>query len=379
MIYLKLFEEFQQLLEIKLDSHWLDRTDQKGQLSRIVRRTSFNLAGWRIVNFIDENRTTFSPTDFLSAVKIDQKDFDKILTEALFRMTRSAKLKNWEPTNSKLENLLRLGKIAVWNGTKKLYVVLAGGNEKGGEFNAGDVLWGVCRIIGNQPNIGKTIKYYPDTEEGNNEAYEDSRKSAGMTKAEYNNDWGISEPYGKKFEIIIDLTDDDFVNILTKIKDQIDGKKITFGPVDKQKKEKEDPFYLSPEFKRITVVKDIELVIEDTFGKKRMYKILDSPKNSEELYKTWEDDKLHGTNNLKKSSVDVKAIEVQELVGPHGVRVSTIGKEKFITLYPGDTVYVKKIKKGEPIDPKVPYTLKWITSEPSILRKGSVQIALDIK
>ena len=51
---------------------------------------------------------------------------------------------------------------------------------------------------------------------------------------------------------------------------------------------------------------------------------------------------------------------------------------KTITLNPEDQVYIKRAKKGSPLDPDQIYRFKFVTSEPKILQKGSAQIALDI-
>ena len=98
------------------------------------------------------------------------------------------------------------------------------------------------------------------------------------------------------------------------------------------------------------------------------------------------EDKKNKTDLLKSQPLIFVGVPVEEVVRFIGnkpinniqVIGSSIGRK--VTLNPGDFVYIRKQVRssyGGVDDPNVRYQFKFVTSEPSILKRGSAQIALE--
>lgn len=233
MKHLQLFESFiDQLNEIRMDNHWLERTSLPGQtnssMSRIVPRSSEFPFGYRVVNFIDNKGEEISSSRFFSKVILDPKILFSLLTKSLYSLTRSKRLRDWNPSNEKAFQMMRLGKICFFNGENKFYPIISGGKGSSaeGEYDSGEVVWGFAK----EGDLGITIKYYPDTSLGTDNMYKSSRIDSKLSDLQFYKNSEIVYPYGNNFELIIDLTDPDLESIERKINNQVEGLPIELGP-----------------------------------------------------------------------------------------------------------------------------------------------------
>jgi hypothetical protein len=383
--YLHLFESFiSNLYEIRLThAHYQERTSTIDIASRIVPRSIEYPAGWRIIKYVTDTNREIG--EFKPAIKVPEDLLAKYITAALGALTSNQRLKDWKNPKNPLIDQLNLGRIAIWDGESKFYPYLSGGEdpkldrEFPGEFRGGDVIW-----LSADQDLAKTIKYYPNTREGEDSMWNAARLVSGFNKNEFKEASDISFPYGKDFEVIIDLTDDDTNNVIKKIKDKVLGKEIVLGRVRKEDIIIQGPEYLSPDYKRITIVKGLILGIKKAGETTtNIFEIAEDPKNALDLYEVWKEDRENGTSKLRTEPVICSAYKTKQIDKYMGVnKMTTYSRTSSfadkIKISKGDIIFVKKIPKGDQMEPDTPYSFKWVTSEQAILAKGKVQIAIDL-
>ena len=396
MRHLLLFESFiDSLDEMIYSDHWKERTayprEENSHLSRILPYSSnFNRYGFKIDSFIDDNRNSFPLRESLQKLDISEEQANNYITRALRNLTRSSKLEKWDPTNLPYL-MLRLGRIVFYKDEDtKLYPLIKGGDGKGGFYDSGDCVWGLAGYNKNNIVEGITVKYYPDTEEGETMMKMTSEYSTKLKSADFYRNSKIEYPYGKNFVITVDLTDDKVPSIEGKMRDQVEGREWKLGGGPKIDLERfKDPDYLTPEFRRTQIYKGLILTIHDKeTGKDRTYEVDSDPLNSDEIYNSYLADKENGTRSLKSMPIRFRAYSMDSYIKydrltnakyPVYQRKSSISTQ--VSIKPGDLIYIRKsMKKSSSleIDPNQLYEFRFITSEPKILQRGSAQIALDL-
>lgn len=387
MKHILIFESFLELNEINYTGHWKERTSLSNfAQSRAVPYSVNSMYGYRLLGFFDQSGNYLNFKDGRDLLNISEKDLDNYVSKSINAVTNSRKLEKYYSDSNKSYLLLDLGRICFDNGENKLYPVIKSGRgfETPGFYDKGDRIWGYV----NDFSEGVTIKYFMSDEEGTEKAFDSARMSSKNTSNIFNRNSSIEYPYGKNFEIVVDLTDNDPKNILKKIKDQTEGIKIEMGPVKKEDIPSiSEPSYSAPDFKRAQISKGLIIAMVDAeTGAKTLYEVVDDPKNADNLYQTYLEDKQNKTDLLKTSPVVFVAKKVKELISYIGSTpitkiVPTTSNTYQVTLNPGDKIYIKKAAKevmGSKTDPNQLYRFKFITSEPSILKRGSVQIALEL-
>lgn len=387
MQHLLLFESyFNRLDEISFDKHWIERTSLKDPLSRTVPYSNDYTSGFEITGFLDINNNDLSLIQGIRILKLEKVGLANYLSKALNMLTNSTKLGNWVPDNNKPVQMLDLGRVCFYKEGTKIYPIFKGGRgyNKEGFYREGDKVWGLVK----NNTTGVTIKYYPSTEEGREEMYKASYKDLGkeikMNPLLFLNNSDYGYPYDENFELIVDLSEDKEINIYNKLKAQLEGKEWTLGKTEKAEIKKIETNYDEREFKRLQLSNGLIIgIINQETGKTSIYEVYDDPTNASDLLEIYLRDKEEKTDLLKQTPVIFKAYSITETKRYNGpnvmvnyTRSSSITKT--VTLYPGDQVYIKKAKKGSPLDPDQIYQFKFVTTEPSILKKGAVQIALDI-
>lgn len=386
----------QHLNEIRFSDHWIERTATGGsteykKMSRIIPYESGSTdSGYMIDGFLNKNGEITFSSEFLKKNGITEKIAYDLVTYALKSITRSRNLLDWSSDSKKDYLMLYLGRICFYTGNgEKHYVILKSGVSEGTKnkvsrsgreplefYSPGDAIYGYARDKDN----GITIKYYPSTHQGEKVAYQAFKEDTKLNDADFFSNYALDFPYGKGFEVIVDLTDTrktpegpvlNIPRIQSKIDSQIRGEKIQLGSKIEEPAEVKD--YLSPEWKRLILSKGVVINLQksgETKGK--MYEIVGDPTNKEEIKSAYE------SGNLRDVSVSIKAME--KYSNPYGGWGNL--KERIITLTPGDHINVIKTLKaqkgGKGIDPATTYVFKFIASEPKIIESGQVQIALDI-
>jgi hypothetical protein len=383
MEHLLLFESyFFRLDEISYSKHWIERTSLNDYESRIVPYDNNNQFGFDLVGFLDANNNKVSLYDGIRSLGIDNTSINKYISKALNLLTNSKKLELWVPENDKPAQMLDLGRICLYKKDIKLYPIFRGGKgpKEPGFYREGDKVWGLVQ----DNTIGVTVKYYLSDEEGKNEMYRDSMRVSKLNSYSFYNSSEYGYPYKKGFELIVDLTDNKELSIYNKLKSQVEGREWELGPSTEMEIKKVDPYYLSMDFKRIQISKGLIIsIVNPETGKQNIYEVDDDPLNTDEMYSNYLEDKENKTNLLKETPVIFKAYLMDKFEKYFGPNVTVTYRRlssfpKSVTLNPGDKVYIKKAKKGILLDPNQVYQFRFITSEPSILKKGSAQIALDI-
>jgi hypothetical protein len=377
---IKSFFDFStELNEIEFTKHWKERTslpsEKESVESRIVERDPNHLYGWRISGMMDEEGNLLEEISMKSPT-LSKAEIISLISSAMRNLSRSKRLERWMPVGDKFSNILKLGRIFLWDGKEKKYLLFSPGKgpiKEGTDHKPGDVLYGICKDF----SIGVTVLFFEGKDKLSQEDLEEIARMSGLGRSFFVN-YSLQEPYGNKFEVGIDLTSPTYSRAESLIKSQVIGETVSFEPSNSEVVVR-DPFYLSPDFKRIQLSKGVVFTKFSPNGTKMSYEILDEPKNGMDLYSIWQSDKAEDGNSLKKSTVIVPAEEVVERVTTYGgVKMIKTGKRKNVELVPGETLMINRIPKGTQMDPSIPYIFKWVTSEPSILKKGSVQIALDL-
>lgn len=383
MRHLLLFESyFGKLDEIQYSSHWMERTSLSDSESRIVPYDNNHQFGFDITGFLDENNNKMSIYDGIRLLGIDNTSINKYVSKALNAITNSKKLELWIPDNDKKAQMLDLGRICLYKKDIKLYPIFRGGKgpKEPGFYREGDKIWGLVQ----DNTVGVTVKYYLSDEEGKNEMYRDSMRVSNLKPYAFYNSSEYGYPYKQNFELIVDLTDNKELSIYNKLKSQVEGREWELGPSTEREITKVDPYYLGADFKRIQISKGLIIsIVNPETGKQNIYEVDDDPLNAEEMYSNYLQDKENKTNLLKETPVIFKGYLMDKFEKYFGPNVTVTYRRlssfpKAVTLNPGDKVYIKRSKKGVQLDPNQVYQFRFITSEPSILKKGSAQIALDI-
>jgi len=227
MKYIKLFESFiEQLNEIRFDDHWIERTslkrDPDAAESRIIPRSKDTPYGFVIKEFLTDSGFSISTQDGIDNLGFGKETIESLITASIYSMTRSLRIKNFVPDNGKQYTRMKIGKIAIIKDGKKYYPVISGGDGAGGEYLPGEVIWGFAKNV----DLGITIKYYPDTQQGDALAYATAKKDSGLSDKAFHENSELVYPYGKDFNVVIDLTGKeikDLPRIERNIKNAIEG------------------------------------------------------------------------------------------------------------------------------------------------------------
>ncbi len=386
MKHLLLFESYvDKIYEIRMDPHWIERTSLNNLMSRALPYNSNFAYGFKVSKFLDDKNNDVSKAQAISNLNIDENKLNTYISKAIHYITNSKKLKDWLPDNNNPIQMLDLGRICFNNGTYKYYPVIKSGKgtEQMEQFYAeGDNIWGAVK----NNDLGITVKYYPSDGSGIERMYADFQRDTGFSSSVFykNSSWGY--PYGEDFEIVVDLTDDNQVSIESKLKEQSEGREWKMGPEEREEHVIADPNYFALELKRIQLSPGLVIAIENQeTGKKNLWQV-SYISNADELYQIYLDDKKNKTDLLKSQPLIFHGVAVEEFTRFIGnkpiTNISVIGMSigRKVTLNPGDFVYIRKQVRssyGGVDDPNVRYKFKFVTSEPSILKRGSAQIALE--
>lgn len=358
MNYIKLFEAFvQSLNEIGFSGHWIERTDLRDtSLSRVVPRSRNQMWGWTLVNFLDERRNPIEKEIVIPQLNIGEEQLNYLISRSLFQLTRSQRLRDWFPQNrDKTYQMMNLGRVAIWNGQNYFYPVLRAGNPKGEVYSSGDNVWGFTK----DDLMGSTIKYYPSNDQGQTDMYNSSLADSKLSRAEFYRLSEISNPYGGNFRVIIDLTDPNLDSVQRKLVAQVEGREWSLGPEE----ERVGINYERPKKARktLSVGMDIGFIIpfinreEFTIGKITEIKNIQQIKD------------LRKFDNLS----DLEILEIGFIPNDPGLRkLKSDGTpiEFIVKLKPESALSIDgtayRIPKEKPM----------VTSEPSIINQGNVQI-----
>lgn len=372
MKHLKLFAIFEKeiynsLDEITFSDHWRERTAIRNPEwtgdSRVLPRTNNAPYGFSVEYLIDDEGTRYSIDDIITP-DITRDDILKLISTALYRMSRGAVLRDWNPNpEDKSVYILDLGRIALTDGDKRYYIHISGGNPKEGEdgrWDIGDNIFGFADKR-NVKLMTITLKYYPSTADGLNKARAAARKASKKSPTDFYASSSIEFPYGRRFVLLLDLSDPSSVNREEKIMSQLKGEQIILGPE-----------------KKIEYVP----IVEDPIIRKTI-----SPENRIGLIVKYADPDNPIMGRVK-SILNMKEIQnFQKLKSLAEI------KEIKVAFLPEDEKHIKKGSDGNPLQitlkivegskiiiDDIEYTVlgeaggkPLITSEPSVLNNGNVQ------
>jgi len=252
--------------EIQFSGHYLDRTsntsEPNNQDSRIL---SIDLKGrkygYKLDGFKDSSGKIISNEEFKTIFSfLKEEEIQDLVYAALREMTRSSLLSSWESKSEKEFLALYLGRMFFYGGEGQKYYpqIKCPVEKKEGDLSpteyypSGEDVWAVVGGF----NMGVTIKYWskndPDAIRSLKGSFWNDLVKTGKIMRDqwgyFDRNFVVDYPYGKGFEVMIDLTDvekDDsgrvtgvnLSDIRTKIKSQIKGEKITLGPRPKSKLE----------------------------------------------------------------------------------------------------------------------------------------------
>jgi hypothetical protein len=386
MNYLLLFESYvDKIYEIKLDPHWIERTSLKDIKSRAVPYNSNFRFGFKVTKFLDDKNNEIPKNKVIELLNIEEDTINEYISKAIHYVTNSRKLKNWLPNNNKPIQMIDLGRICFNNGNNKYYPVIKSGKgpEKPDRFySEGDNIWGAVK----KNDLGITVKYYPSDGSGMERMYSDFQRDTEFSPNLFyqSSSWGF--PYNEEFEMVVDLTDDNPVSINNKLKKQSEGEEWEMGPEQREEHILPEPVYIAMDLKRIQFSPGLVVsIIDQETEKKGLYEVY-SIDNADELYKIYLQDKQNGTDLLKSHPLIFSGYPSRsytKFIGTNPYEhIERQGNKKIeVVLKPGDFVYIKKAIRasayGGVDDPNVRYKFKFVTSEPSILKRGSAQIALE--
>ncbi len=381
-----LFESYvNKIYEIRLDTHWVERTSLKDWRSRSLPYNNNFPYGFKVTRFLDDKNNDISKNSAIQALNIDEDTINNYISKSIHYVTNSKKLKDWMPKDKNPIQMMDLGRICFNNGNNKYYPVIKSGKgpEKTDEFyTEGDNIWGAVK----DNDLGITVKYYPSDGSGMDRMYADFQRDTKFSSNVFYQNSSWAYPYGEKFEMVVDLTDDNKVSIENKLKEQSEGREWKMGPEERRETVLEDPNYISMDLKRIQLSPGLVItVVDQETEKKRIYEV-SHISNAENLYSIYLEDKKNKTDLLKSQPLIFSGIPCQVYTKYIGSReykriekMTSIAQN--VILNPGDFVYITKPVRagayGTLDDPNVKYRFKFVTSEPSILKRGSAQIALE--
>jgi hypothetical protein len=379
MNHIKLFAIFEKeiynsLDEIAFSDHWKNRTgirnpDITGD-SRVLPRNNITPFGFSVEYLIDDEGTRYSINDIITPGQT-RDDILRLISTALYRMTRGVSLQNWNPNpENRYGYILDLGRIALTDGNRRYYIHISGGNPGGedGRWDIGDKVFGFADKRYVQLKA-ITLKYYPSTADGLNKAREAARKDSGMSPTDFYASSRVEFPYGRNFVLLLDLSDPSAANREEKIRSQLRGEQIILGPAEEI---------------------EYEPIVEDPITRKTI-----SPEDRIGLFV-----KYANPDGLIMGRVK-SILNIKEIQNFQKLKSLSEIKEIKISFLPEDQRYMKKNEEGEIVrgadGNPLQFTLKivegskiiiddieytvlgeaggkpLITSEPSILNKGSVQ------
>jgi len=367
----KIFESkiYDRLDEIRFSDHWKERTAVGGSdwigFSRVLPHTPNTPYGFSIEYATDSPGNQYSLEDALKELGDPNKDeIAKLVSTALYKMSRGVELQKWEPDPDN-KNLYILDKvrIVITDGLKKFYHHMAAGNPQGkgkvSKWETGDTVWGFADKR-KEGLMAITLKYYPSTPEGLNMAKEASRRDANMSLTDFYGSSRVEYPYGKRFELLLDLSDTSPKGKEDKINAQLAGEEIVLGPSGKGYVPIAEETILR---KTITPGDEVGLVVKYADPENPIMGTITAILNMKEIEDA---QKIKGLG-------DIKEIKVAFLPSsPEHIKKGSDGKPLQIPL--------KLVDGSKIIIDGVTYIIlgeagnkPLITSEPSIINKGSVQ------
>ena len=386
MKHLLLFESYvDKIYEIRFDKHWVERTSLKDINSRAVPYNSNFSYGFKVTGFFDDKNDRIPKNSAIQSLNIDENTINNYIGKAIHYVTNSKKLKDWMPKDRNPIQMVDLGRICFNNGNNKYYPIIKSGKGPGEPdqfYTEGDNIWGAVK----DNDLGITVKYYPSDGSGMDKMYADFQRDTKFSANVFYQNSSWAYPYGEDFKIVVDLTDDNPLSIDSKLKEQSEGREWKMGPEEREEHVLAEPNYFALDLKRIQLSPGLVIAIENQeTGKKNLYQV-SYISNADDLYQTYLEDKKNKTDLLKSQPLIFVGVPVEEVVRFIGNKpinkISVIGSSigKKVTLNPGDFVYIKQQVRssyGGVDDPNVRYQFKFVTSEPSILKRGSAQIALE--
>ena len=381
-----LFESYvDKIYEIRFDQHWVERTSLKDINSRAVPYNSNFSYGFKVTGFLDDKNDRIPKNSAIQSLNIDENTINNYIGKAIHYVTNSKKLKDWMPKDRNPIQMVDLGRIFFNNGNNKYYPIIKSGKgprEPDQFYTEGDNIWGAVK----DNDLGITVKYYPSDGSGMDKMYADFQRDTKFSANVFYQNSSWAYPYGEDFKIVVDLTDDNPLSIDSKLKEQSEGREWKMGPEEREEHVLAEPNYFALDLKRIQLSPGLVIAIENQeTGKKNLYQV-SYISNADDLYQTYLEDKKNKTDLLKSQPLIFVGVPVEEVVRFIGNKpinkISVIGSSigKKVTLNPGDFVYIKQQVRssyGGVDDPNVRYQFKFVTSEPSILKRGSAQIALE--
>lgn len=233
MRYLASFKDFKNPInEIIYTDHWKKRTAYKNEIgssiSRIVPLSTEFKNGFELLQFIDKNGEEIPKKEGLDILEINETAANYYITFCLRALTRSEKLSEWKSNSNAFYLMLGLGRIRFYRDSYgTFYPSIGGTGDAGTPYQDGDMIWGMVK-----ENVkGITIKYYPSGDFGLRMMLDDSNSEAlrsiysnedpDIIIPEFRKNSYINYPYGKDFEIIVNLNLDNRELILEDIKSQL--------------------------------------------------------------------------------------------------------------------------------------------------------------
>jgi len=219
---LLLFESYvSQIYEIRFaEPHYSDRTSLESKESRVVPYALEFPYGFIIENLVDANEALHDPDYIEEYIDLDLDKMYDYTSKALHFLTNSKKLIDWKPSNEKTHQLIDLGRICFSYYGERFYPIIAGGKgpDETGFYDGGDKIW----LLLKENDKAITIKYYEGSERGERLMFGRSAADEELTPKQFQEISAFGYPYGKKFEVIIDVTEDDPEDVvIAKIRKQV--------------------------------------------------------------------------------------------------------------------------------------------------------------
>jgi hypothetical protein len=367
----RIFESqiYNRLDEIRFSDHWKERTAVGGSdwigFSRVLPHTPNTPYGFSIEYATDSAGNQYALEDVLKELGDPSRvEITKLVSKALYKMSRGVELQKWEPKpDNKYLYILDLGRIVLTDGIKKFYLHLAAGNPQGedkdGKWVTGDSVWGFADKR-KKGLMAITLKYYTSTPEGLNMAKEASRRDANMSLSDFYASSRIEYPYGKGFELLLDLSDPSPKGREDKINAQLAGEEILLGPSGKGHVPITEETIVR---KTITPGDKVGLVVKYADPENPIMGTITAILNMKEIEDA---QKIKSLGDIKEIKVaflpeDKKHIKTGSDGNPLQIPLKLVDGSKMII---DDVTYIILGEDGnKPL----------ITSEPSIINKGSVQ------